>query len=153
MLEIAELPHCGPAVVRKGDLLLTIYVDDSLINGPNKQECDEARLRILEKFSGKSIEPVYEENGTVEVRDVLGLTVKYNRKKRYLKISLEENIRKVLKKFNMEGCKSVSTPCIPMNLAEGKKADKFPIRQLVGALQYVASMVRCDIAYTVRHSL
>ena len=137
-----------PGLFRKGQLLLTVYVDDSVVSGPDEDEVIAARDRILEHFPGKVIKPVME--GSVEVHDVLGATVRYDRKKRWLKISLEGAVDRALKKFNMEDCKTAATPCVGQRLDEGSVNDKFPIRSIVGVLQYIATMVRCDITYAVQ---
>ena len=66
-----------------------------------------------------------------------------------MKLSMEDSITKILKKFNMSECKGVSAPCITSPLDAGKPS-KFPMRELVGALQYVQSMGRPDISFAVQ---
>jgi len=137
-----------PGLFRKNSMILSVYVDDSMICGPDEAECKTAMKRILEHFTGKVVPPQYE--GDVEVRDVLGATVRYDRKKRWLRISMGDAIEKVLKKFNMHDCRAVSTPCERSILKEGAPNETFPIRQLVGSLQYIATTCRCDIVFAVQ---
>ena len=137
-----------PGLFRKGELILCVYVDDSLIAGPNADEVREAQDRILERFTGKIIPAVME--GDVEVRDILGVAMHYCRARRTLKLSMEAAIAKLLEKFKMADCKPVATPSSHLPIHEGPDNETYPIRQLVGGLQYVASMSRPDIAQAVQ---
>ena len=59
-------------------------------------------------------------------------------------------IKKLLKKFNMENVKALSSPCVKGSLEEGQIHEKFPIRELVGGLLYISSVGRPDISYSVQ---
>ena len=52
----------------------------------------------------------------------------------------------------MANCKPTATPAIPMDLSKGQPDPKFPVRQCVGALQFVASLARPDIAWSVQRA-
>ncbi|MAG85869.1 MAG: hypothetical protein CMB97_00425 [Flavobacteriaceae bacterium] len=69
-----------PGLFRKGSMKLTIYVDDSLLAGPVKSELEAEMKMILARFPGKVIPPEILSDGT-EKRDLLGVTLLYNRKK------------------------------------------------------------------------
>jgi len=138
-----------PGIFRKDGMILSIYVDDSLLAGKDKQKVIAERDKILSWFPGKVIPPVL--CGDVEVRDLLGATLRYNRDRRWCKISMEDAVDRLLKKFNMADCKSVATPCMHDNdLSQGKEVTTFPIRQLVGGLLYVAVITRPDISFAVQ---
>ena len=86
----------------------------------------------------------------------LGLKVDHDRVKGTLKISQEQQIRKVLEQFNMSDCKPASTPAEPnsklIKSVDGEKdydAAKFPYREAIGALLWIARTCRPDILYAV----
>ena len=51
MMDLTE-----PGVFRKGDMVLTVYVDDNLMSGPSKKEIVAEREAIFKRFPGKVIE-------------------------------------------------------------------------------------------------
>ncbi len=137
-----------PGLWRRGQLLLSIYVDDTLMSGPNLLELRKARDQILSKFPGKIIEPV--RNGKWLEWDVLGATLRYCREERRLEITMEHHIKKLLEKFRMQDCRIVSTPCTGASLVDEKTNETFPIRSLVGALQHISNICRPDITFAVQ---
>eukprot|EP00392_Amoebophrya_sp_AT5.2_P003651 g3656.t1 len=141
-----------PGLFRKntpsGRILCAIFVDDSLLSGPCQKTLDEEMAKILKVFPGTVIPPEME--GNTEVRDVLGMCVKYNREERWVKMSIAQAVDKMLKKFNVVDCKPVSTPCVAGDLTQGEKATNFPLRSLVGGLQYVGHQVRPDIVFAIQ---
>lgn len=59
---------------------------------------------------------------------------------------------KVLMRFNMANCKSVTTPADPNQVLshfERKSDSKFPYREAVGSLMYLAIATRPDLSYAV----
>ena len=48
-----------PGLFRKGKLKLCVYVDDSLITGPNLKELQQEMKVILDRFPGKIIPASY----------------------------------------------------------------------------------------------
>jgi len=139
-----------PGLFKKNEMLLTIYVDDSLLSGPDPAECQREMTKILARFSGKVIDAEMEPKG-VEVRDILGATMRYCRSKRWLKLSVEGAISRMLKKFNMEECRPLSSPCVSEDpVAEGPENTSWPIRSCVGVLQHLAVVARCDIVFALQ---
>ena len=138
-----------PGLFRKASLSLVIYVDDTLLAGPDKAEVLRAQERVLAHFKGKVVPPVMEDDGETEVRDVIGMTVKYNRRQRKLLMNLEQYIGTLLARFKMTDCSVKVTPCTHGSVSEGPENKTFPIRSLVGGLQYVAVGARPDIVYAV----
>ena len=138
-----------PGLFRKDNMFLSIYVDDSLIAGPCRETCEKEMKEILTRFEGKIIPPEIDADG-IEIRDILGATVRYSREKRICSWSMENYIDKLLSKFNMVDCKPVVSPCVP-NIydEESTPNESFPLRSLVGGLQYVASVCRPDISWAV----
>ncbi len=145
-----EMNPTEPGLWRRGNLMLSIYVDDTLLSGPVESEVVAARNEILNRFPGKLIPP--ERSGKWQVWDVLGARVKYCREERELEIDMERSIDKLLQKFNMNSCRTVSSPCCAGDIAalgEGKENTTFPTRSLLGALQHIANVARPDIASAV----
>ena len=130
---------------------LSVYVDDSLIAGPNRVRIWKEQEIILQKFKGNILNPTYETiNGNVfEVRDVLGATHRHCRERRTMSITMEIYIDKILKKFNLINSKVVSTPVIRCDLDEGSEV-KYPMKSLMGALQWIATICRPDIQFAVQ---
>ena len=50
----------------------SVYVDDSLLSGPNKNSLDRERELILTRFPGRQIKPDKILKDGTEVRDILG---------------------------------------------------------------------------------
>ena len=67
-----------PGLFSKGDMLLSVYVDDSFLSGPDLQECREEMNGILAHFEGKEVKPTKVHTDGTEERDLLGATLLYN---------------------------------------------------------------------------
>ncbi|CAD7935075.1 unnamed protein product [Amoebophrya sp. A120] len=149
-----------PGLFRKGVLTLSVYVDDCVMSGDTEEILGKEMGKILDKFPGKVIPPKAKpgEKGC-EVYDLLGATLEYNASKKTMRIHMAEAIDRVLKKFNMVDCRGVATPVLPgRQLPEIQTTEvdtsapetSFPLRSLVGSLQYIACMCRVDIVYAVQ---
>ena len=137
-----------PGLFSKGEMLLSIYVDDSLIAGPDADGIKKEMETILNHFKGEEVKPTKVHTDGTEERDLLGATLLYNQKKRFMLIHMRGAIEKVLKKFNMTGCRGVSTPFVPhTDLSGGGANEAFPMRQLCGCLIYIATICRPDISF------
>ena len=134
------------------ELGCSVYVDDNIIAGKCAKTMKDEIGAILAKFSGKVIPPTEHDAFGSEIRDLLGATLVYNRERRYMKIHMAGAIDRMLKKFNLETIRIVSSPCVrssPEGAKEDKEDNAFPIRSLVGSLQYVATIARPDIQFAV----
>ena len=131
------------------EMTLSIYVDDGLMGGANPDVLRAERDAICAGLGGKVIPAVLE--GSTEVRDILGVSLRYNRVERSVKFDVSKPIDKLLGKFNMSDCRTVVSPVVnDCNLEDGKPRSDFPIRQLVGSLMYLATICRPDIAFAVQ---
>ena len=88
-----------------------------------------------------------------EFHHILGMCIKRKREKS-LSISQPKYLEQILKRFQMDECKSVSTPFEPgkrfEKLSEDETAvdiQKFPM--IAGCLTYAATATRPDIAASV----
>jgi hypothetical protein len=151
-----EMAPREPGLFKKSvngvELLLAVYVDDTLISCGSKSVLESETKRILGFFEGKIISPEMAPDGKTEIRDLLGATLMYNREDRRMEIGAGSAIDTILKKFRMENCKVLLVPVVK-NQTRGKDADEpdlnFPIRSLVGSLQYVAGLCRPDTSFAV----
>ena len=121
---------------------MAIYVDDGLIAADNEEDITPVMEHLSMKFDIKilnlklflGMEPTRDKKGGI----FLGQSI-------YAK--------KVLNKFNMEECGTVSTP-IDVNKNAGSHGDsevnqKFPYREAVGSLMFLAIATRPGIQYAV----
>jgi hypothetical protein len=91
---------------------------------------------------------------------ILGVKIKREHSKKMLALSQEHYIRKVLKKFYMQDCKSIDTPIAkdkglslrmcPKTPDEKTQMKKIPYSSVVGSLMYALMCTRSDISFVVR---
>jgi len=99
-------------------------------SGADKSELDAAVGAILDKHKGKVIEPehdFHERYGRVEKRDLYGATLRYSQEHGWMKISMEDAIKRFLDKHGMNGCGGVTKPCEDhFDVAGGDADPDFP---------------------------
>ena len=133
--------HTGSDIV-----FLFIHVDDTTITGSSVNLIKKYEQKIREIFDIAHLGPI---------SWLLGLAIIRNCSKRTLSISQEAYINSVVRQFNLEDTKPLSTPidsntCLLKDdsptSAEGKQEMKgVPYRELVGALNWLA------VGFTTRH--
>jgi Reverse transcriptase (RNA-dependent DNA polymerase) len=124
------------------DLILTVYVDDLLLMGlPNKCAAVYAQLRT--EFEMVALGPV---------KYLLGVEVIIDFRRQTVFYSQATYATTVLKRFHVLGCNPVATPESETRLSVPKQKNNAPMpyRELVGALQYLVSHSRPDVAHAVR---
>ncbi|CAL9021277.1 unnamed protein product [Prunus brigantina] len=82
-------------------IILLLYVDDMLIVGQNSDKTSKLKKELSKSFAMKDLGPA---------KRILGMSISRDRKNRKLRLSQESYIEKVLKRFNMDKAKPVSTP-------------------------------------------
>ncbi|KAG5866463.1 hypothetical protein JTB14_022611 [Gonioctena quinquepunctata] len=126
-------------------LLLVLYVDDGLLASTSETMKDtfihslQREFKITVKpasyFLGLEIEK--KEDGTIQVNQ-------------------SANTKKILERFGMQDCRPVSAPIvkegIQLGMEENELNSTFPQREAVGALMYLMTDTRPDIAYAVKGS-
>ena len=80
---------------------MLLYVDDMLVAGSNMQQINELKQKLARSFVMKHL-------GVA--KKILRMRITRDRKNRTLNLSQSEYIKKVLKIFNMQDAKVVSTP-------------------------------------------
>ena len=144
-----------PGVYRKFDAerkeviaYITVYVDDCIVGAKTEELCRIEVDKINAKHPLKLIETREDENGTVHF-DMCGADIEYNSKQRTLRISMAGYIDKILERFNMQGCNPRPIPGFPEeNLYMKSKPSDFKFKAAVGALQWLATTARPDIAHS-----
>ena len=128
-------------------LQLSVYVDDNFISGKVDSEVEESMREILREFPGKVIHPKETEDGWL-VWDALGADFRYRPKKKEMVISMQTYIEKVSKKFDV--FKAASSPSFQVcDLQNTSEESDFKYRELVGALQWMCTIARPDVARPV----
>ena len=137
--------HDGNDVV-----ILFIHVDDTTVTGSSSRLIEEYEQRVGKIFNITHL-------GSVSW--LLGLAITRDRTKRTLSMSQEAYINSIVRRFNLEDAKPLSTPIdantrllkddCPMS-TEGKQDMKnVPYREAIGALNWLAVGSRPDIAFVV----
>ena len=126
-------------------VILAHYVDDILLISNDTDMLKREKESLSDRFQ-------ISDQG--EVHFILGVLIKRNRKKRTLTISQPNYLESILKRFDMENCKHVSTP-----LEAGRKFEKLldsdtPIatqkyQMIIGCLTYASTATHSDIAAAV----
>ena len=119
-------------------LIVALYVDDIVLTGNNEEMIEEFKKDMVKK---------YEMSDMGLLRHFLGMEIYQDEG---VFISQKLYAEKILKKFRMDGCKSVSTPLVVneklMKEDGGKKANETLYRSLIGNLLYLTA-TRPDIMF------
>uniref|UniRef100_A0A1Y1MYL6 Retrovirus-related Pol polyprotein from transposon TNT 1-94 n=1 Tax=Photinus pyralis TaxID=7054 RepID=A0A1Y1MYL6_PHOPY len=143
------LQQCnGDKCVYKGEfngakVLLILFVDDGLIIGENKSILSVILDKLKVKFNIVINEPNY----------FVGLEISRDRASKSICVSQRNYVKQLVKRFNLEDAKCSSVPADPhamMSSEIGHQVqNNIPYREAVGALIYIATVSRPDIAYAV----
>ena len=124
------------------NIYLVIYVDDILIACKREYELQKFKETFMKRFKSTDLGPLHY---------YLGLQI--FRTQDTISISQKSYLEKVLKQFNMDSCKSVSTPLERKldleTIKNGKQDETYPCRQAIGCLMYAMICTRPDLCYTV----
>jgi hypothetical protein len=137
--------HVGTDVI-----ILAIHVDDSTMTGSSVTLQNEFKARINAKFQLTDLGPI---------SWLLGLAITRNRAMRTLSLSQHSYIDTLLRRFNLDDCKTLAQPLdlhvqlsrdqCPTTVEERAAMKAVPYREAVGALNWVAVGTRPDIAFAV----
>ncbi|GAA0147897.1 hypothetical protein LIER_07486 [Lithospermum erythrorhizon] len=146
------MDHCvyvkGATIADPISLLL--YVDDMLIMGKSMNEIKDLKEKLSAAFEMKDL-------GQAEHIPSMG--IKRDRDHKLLWLSHKKYVLKVLKRFNMDSSKAVSSPLgthfkmntklCPQTKEEHLAMQKIPYALEIGSLMYAMICIRPDIAYVV----
>lgn len=130
------------------DMILYIHVDDSVVAGPSLDSIN-AFIDFLDQYFPLKRQPIF--------RHMIGLEITRNRKTKDIWITQKQYVNKILTQFDLLECKPNQLPIRPsaaQHLCKGTEAEirdgsNLPYRELMGCLQYLATMTRPDICYAV----
>lgn len=127
----------------KSKILLALYVDDGLIMGNDKKILKNIIFQLEANF----------EITVSAVQCFVGMEIKHDKDKGTIFINQKNYIRRIIKKFNMDDAKTVSTPAdTHVHLSSDSSNEtkiKVPYREAVGSLMFAAIVTRPDIAFAV----
>ena len=117
---------------------LLLYVDDGLVLSHSTTAIEQFLCQIKQKFEVKISDPT----------NFVGIEIQQEHDGS-LVLTQKAYIASILKRFCMEECKQSSVPMQPnTNLELAKVADeKYPYRELIGSLIFLARTTRIDIAF------
>lgn len=124
---------------RGSEIIMAIYVDGLLVTS----DFDSAN-HVIEFLRNEFEIKIFSENC------FLGLELK-----RYGSLFVHQTTyaQKLLSKFNIMDCKTVTTPADQNNIADAyetsEKSENFSYRELIGSLMYLVTGTRPDIAFAV----
>jgi hypothetical protein len=131
-------------------IILFLYVDDILIARNSKEMIDTAKKWLSSNFEMKDMG---------EASYVLGVKIIRDRSKRFLGLTQETYIKKMLERYHMQDSKPIDTPVdkslslscdmCPKTLEEKEKMSRVPYASAVGSLMYAMMYTRPDICYAV----
>ena len=139
-------------VYRKGPtrIIIPIYIDDITISSTSEQESDKVVTQLSKRFELRDLGPT---------TGLLGIQIIRDRPNRTISLSQRQYIVDMLERFGFSGCTPVHTPMqpglrlseemCPSDAQERAEMGKLPYINAVGALMYLATCTRPDIAFTV----
>ena len=123
-------------------IIVLIWVDDILIAASNELVLNEVKNVFQSRFKMRDLDLL---------SWFLGIEFKFEDNK--IIMSQETYVKKILKQFNMENCKSRSTPCdIKQNIKQNEEniaVDAKLYRAIVGSLIYCMFITRPDLSFSV----
>ncbi|GAA0165642.1 hypothetical protein LIER_20989 [Lithospermum erythrorhizon] len=118
-----------------------------LVAGPNKDRIQELKAQLAREFDIKDLGPSDK---------ILGMQILLIQK---IWLSQKSYFNKILRRFNLEDCKPISTPLpinfklsssmCPCNEVERKEMSRLPYASAVGNLMFPMICTRPDIAQVV----
>lgn len=141
-----ELNQADKCIYSKFDssgkgIIICLYVDDMLIFGTDQHQVDTTKKFLSSSFDMKDM-------GEAEV--ILGIRIK--RGNNGISVSQSHYIEKILKRFNLGNCLSVSTPVDPtisLMPNTGAPVSQLEYSRAIGSLMYAMICTRPDIAFAV----
>ncbi|POM77343.1 RxLR effector candidate protein [Phytophthora palmivora] len=121
--------------------IVIVYVDDLMIFSRTKDDIAEIKEALRSEFSIKELG---------DLKYCLGIEI--HRKREMIVMNQRAYIKRLAEKFGVDKCKDVYTPADSSAKLMKPSEDeyfvaKYPYRELVGALMYLATSTRPDIAY------
>jgi hypothetical protein len=143
-------PCIYSGMIRCYKVYLGLYVDDLIIASKSLEVVNSIKTKLHLEYSIKDLG---------EIRFCLGFEIVRDRQSCSLVMYQQQYIKNILARANMTTCKPISVPMdsasrlsklmCPQSKEEREMMNKVPYRQIVGALLYLVSGTRPDIAFSV----
>ena len=126
----------------QGLTLIAVYVDDLVVAAPSQDT-----VKMIESM----LSSTYSMKDAVILRFVLGIHVQRDRPRRTISLHQSSYTRSILTRFDMIDSNPVKTPSDPSHqcVTSSTAVHHYPYRQAVGALMYLMTCTRPDLAYSV----
>ena len=123
------------------NIYVLLYVDDVVIATENTQTMHKFKSYLMGKFKMTDL---------MEIKFFIGIKIDRTEEKLYL--SQSAYIQNILNRFNMQDCKSVSTPLannLDYEALSSEEECDTPCRSLIGCLMYIMLCTRPDLCTSV----
>ena len=136
-----------PCYFFKDNFSLLIYVDDTLLIGP-EGEIEGEMKRILGEHGGR-VNKLEEKDGVLSW-EFLGLSIRWNKIKGEVFLSNEKLVNKILKRFSKyKGETRSKVPVVDEIENSGDSWKDFESREVIGSLLYLSTSCRPDLSFAV----
>lgn len=143
--ERSKYDYCLYTGMMNGEkLYLILYVDDLLICGSSMKAISELKSLLQQRFRMKDLG---------QVQNYVGIEIEYFQDKGELFLCQEKYIESLAERYQIKNSKKYDTPMeINLKLEPAKTADySIKYRNLIGALLFISSGIRPDIAFSVNY--
>jgi len=130
--------------VKNERIYLILFVDDLLICSRNEVEINNVKEKLSSKFAMKDLG---------KVKTYLGIDIKYDLEKGKMSLDQTKYIETLADRYNIVNSKLYYTPMeqnLSLDPAQSASND-IKYRNLIGALLYVSTGTRLDVAYSVNY--
>ena len=146
--------HVDAALYTKWDgklfFIICVYVDDLLVASNNRAKLNKLKAKLAAGFKMKDLGPLSYYLGVEVIRDRdAGTTI----------LSQRAYAQEVLKRFNMQDCRGVTTPAqanivltkemSPENEEQERAMRDVPYASCVGAIMYLSTCTRPDVTWAL----
>jgi len=124
------------------ELIIGDYVDDGLIMGANLQQIEETLKKLNTYFEVKS---------ALLGHTYIGMRIIQGENRDWIMLSQQHYIEKLVEKYSLTEATPTTVPMqVNLQLEKQDPADeRYPYRELIGALLFIARVSRPDIMYSV----
>lgn len=135
-----------PCVLWRRDTIIVIYVDDTIITGPNPKTIRQAIVDLRTEFEITSSD---------EVKDFLGVQITRDIDRQLIHLTQPHLIQAILNDLGLfDQSKPLSTPAYSTRILQRHESSKphdapWKYRSVVGKLNFLEKSTRPDLAYSV----
>lgn len=138
----------------EGETIVATHVDDCTAACRTSRNVREPQAKWFKEKLGSKFK--FKEKFPTEQTKLLGMTVYRNEKDGYTKLHVGQKINNILETYKMKDAKPVRTPMVQDfftrlddDHTEPPTITPWPYSSLIGELQWIAMVVRVDIAFAV----